>query len=221
MQSGARRGFGRIELRRLLRAFRGGWRVGALSYAACMWLLIAGTLLFDGAFARAPFDALMALAAAAGYLLVAGAVFGLATGVVAVGWAMVGVWAALPVLTVPLGVALALWLGADLLADRAHAMLEALTIAAAERDWLVSGAARVAHAGPLALVILLPLLFIDLGALLVDPGVLVGLALLLAMVAALLLAGAVPAAAGALLVVLAVYLRSLRSRQRLWSRLPG
>ncbi len=69
-------------------------------------------------------------------------------------------------------------------------------------------------------MILLPLLFMDLGGILLDPGVLVGLALLILTVAALVVGGAAPAAAGALLVVLAVYLRRLRARWKTWSRLP-
>ena len=98
-----------------------------MCYALCLWVLVAGNMLFDGCFARAPLDALLALVAAALYLAVTGLVFGMAVGLLAVGWAMVGAWAVLPAAVVPVGVALAVWLGADLLAVRADAVLEALT----------------------------------------------------------------------------------------------
>lgn len=214
------RAFSRVELRRLGAAFRRGCLRGTLCYAVCLWVLVAGNMLFDGCFARAPLDASLALVAAAAYLLVTGLVFGMAIGLLAIGWAMVGAWAVLPALAVPFGVVLALWLGADMLAIRAGAVLDALAVAAAERDWLVSGAGKAAHAGPIALVIVLPLLFLDLGMLLVDPGVLAVLALLILSLALLVAAGAVPAVVLSLLFVVAVYLRRLRSRWRLWSRIP-
>ena len=214
------RAFSRVELRRLWAAFRRGCLRGTVCYALCLWVLVAGNMLFDGCFTRAPLDALLALLAAAVYLAVTGLVFGMAIGLLAVGWAMVGAWVVLPALAVPIGVALAVWLGADVLAIRAHAVLDALAVAAAERDWLVSSAGKAAHAGPIALVIVLPLLFLDLGALLLDPGVLVALALLVLSLAGLVAAGAVPAAMLSLLFVVAVYLRSLRGRWKTWSRIP-
>lgn len=212
------RGFARLELRRLWAAFRSGCRRGTLAYAACLWLVVAGTLVFDGAFARAPAGAIGTLLAAAVYLLGTGLVFGVVVGLLAVGWAMVGAWALVPVVAVPLGVVLALWLGAGLLAGRAEAVVEALAIAAAERDWLVSGAGKVAHAGPVALVVLLPLLFLDLGALVLDASVLGALALLFLAFAGLVLAGAVPTLGLSLGLVLAGYVRRLRGRWRMWSR---
>jgi len=139
-------------------------------------------------------------------------------GLLAVGWAMVGAWALVPVVVVPLGVTLALWLGAGLLAGRAEAVVEALAIAAAERDWLVSGAGKVAHAGPVALIVLLPLLFLDLGALVLDASVLGALALLFLAFAGLVLAGAVPTLGLSLGLVLAGYVKRLRGRWRMWSR---
>ncbi len=213
-----RRGFARLELRRLLAAFRRGCLRGTLAYAACLWLLVAGTLVFDGAFARAPVGAIGTLLAAAVYLLATGLLFGVVVGLLAVGWAMVGAWALLPVVAVPMGVMLALWLGAGLLAGRAEAVVEALATAAAERDWLVSGAGKVAHAGPVALVVLLPLLFLDLGALVLDASVLGALGLLFFVFACLVLAGALPMLGLSLALVAAGYLRRLRGRWRMWSR---
>jgi hypothetical protein len=213
-----RRGFARLELRRLLAAFRRGCLRGTLAYAACLWLLVAGNLVFDGAFARAPVAAIGTLVAAALYLLTTGLLFGAVVGLLAVGWAMVGAGAVLPVVAVPMGVPLALWLGAGLLAGRAEAVVDALAIAAAERDWLVSGAGKVAHAGPVALVVLLPLLFLDLGALVLDASVLGALALLFLVFAGLVLTGAVPMLAVSLSLVLAGYLKRLRGRWRMWSR---
>jgi hypothetical protein len=214
------RAFSRVELRRLGAAFRRGCLRGTLCYALCLWVLVAGNMLFDGCFARSPFDALLALVAAALYLLITGLVFGMAIGLLAVGWAMVRHWVILPIVAVPIGVIVTVWLGADILTARAHAVLDALAVAAAERDWLVSGAGKAAHAGPIALVVVLPLLFLDLGALLIDPNVLAVLALLILSLAGLVAAGAVPAALLSLLFVVAVYLRSLRGRWKTWSRIP-
>ncbi len=212
------RGFARVELRRLAAAFRVGCRRGTVAYAVCLWLLVAGTFVFDGALARAPIDAALALIAAALYLLVTGVVFGAVVGMVAVGWAMVGAWALLPVVTVPFGVGVALALGVEALAGRAEAVVEALAIAAAERDWLVSGAGKVAHAGPVALVVLLPLLFLDLGALVLDPNVLLAVVVLVLVFAGLVVGGALPTLALSLSLVLAGYLKRLRGRWRMWSK---
>lgn len=214
------RAFSRVELRRLGLAFRRGCLRGTLCYAVCLWVLVAGNMLFDGCFARAPVDSLLALIAAALYLLITGLVFGMAIGLLAIGWAMVRRWVILPIVAVPIGVAVTVWLGADILTARAHAVLDALAVAAAERDWFVSGAGKAAHAGPIALVVVLPLLFLDLGSLLLDPGVLAVLALLILSLAGLVAAGAVPAALLSLSVVVAVYLRSLRGRWKTWSRIP-
>jgi len=208
-----------VELRRLGAAFARGCTFGALAYALSLWVLVAGNLLFDGSFATAPLETLVALIAAAVYLLVTGMVFGLAIGLLAVGHAMVGKWVVLPALAVPAGVALALWLGADMLAGRAQAVLDAVVVAAAERDWFFHGAGKVAHAGPIALVVVLPLLFLDLGAILVDPGVLGVLGLLVLALAGLVLAGAVPAALASMGVVLAGYVRGLQGRWRMWVKI--
>lgn len=210
------RGFARVEIRRLAMAFARGCTLGTLAYALCLWVLVAGNLLFDGSFARSPFETIMALIAAAAYLVVTGLVFGLATGLLAVGRAMVGPWVVLPAIAVPAGVAVALWLGNELLAARADAVLDAITVAAYERDWLIHDAGKVGHAGPVALVVVLPLLFIELGAILVDPQVLGKLALLVLSLAGLVLAGGVPAAVASMLVVLATYMRSLDGRRRMW-----
>ncbi len=212
------RGFARLELRRLGTAFARGCRLGTLGYALCLWVLVAGTLLFDGSFVRSPFETLMALAAAAVYLVVTGLVFGLATGLLAVGHAMVGAWVVLPAIAVPAGVALAVWIGGDFLDVRARAVLDAVAVAAAERDWLIQDAGKVGHAGPIALVIVLPLLFLDLGGILVDPQVLGLQALLVLALAGLVVAGAVPAAALSMGVVLARYVRRLNGRWRMWMK---
>lgn len=82
---------------------------------------------------------------------------------------------------------------------------------------MVGGVGRAAHAGPVALVIALPLLFVDLGALLLDPGVLAALALLVLAAGGLVLAGALPAAALSLLALAAAYARRVRARRRAWS----
>ena len=165
------RGFARVEIRRLAKAFARGCTLGTLAYALCLWVLVAGNLLFDGSFARSPFETLMALIAAAAYLLVIA---------------------------------------------RADAVLDALAVAAYERDWLIQDAGKVGHAGPIALVVVLPLLFLDLGAILLDPEVLGVLALLVLSLAGLVLAGGVPAAAVSMLVVLASYMRRLNGRWRMW-----
>ena len=208
-----------MELRRLGAAFARGCTFGTLAYALILWVLVAGNLLFDGSFARTPLGTLVALTAAAVYLIVTGAVFGLAIGLLAVGRAMVGKWVVLPALAVPAGVALALWLGADMLAARAQAVLDAVVLAAAERDLILHDLGEVGHAGPVALVVVLPLLFLDLGAILVDPGVLGALGLLVLALAAVVLAGGVPAALISMGVVLAGYVRGLMGRWRMWVKI--
>jgi hypothetical protein len=208
-----------VELRRLATAFARGCTLGTLAYALCLWVLVAGNLLFDGSFARAPVETVVALMAAAVYLIVTGAVFGLATGLLAVGRAMVGKWAVLPALAVPAGVALALWCGADMLAARAQAVLDAVVVAAAERDWLIHDLGQVEHAGPVALVIVMPLLFLEFGAILVDPGVLGVLGLLVLALAGVVIAGGVPATVVSLGVVLAAYVRGLLGRWRMWAKI--
>ncbi len=210
--------FVQAELRRLWAAFLAGLRGGTLAYAVITWVLVAGNLAFDGSVTEAPLHALVVLVIAAGYLLLTGTIFGAAVGVLAVCRAMVGAWAALPLLALPAGVALALALGGDLLAARAQALHDALAIAASERDWLVSDAARAAHAGPIVLVVLLPLLFLDLGTILLDPSVLLELGVLVVAFAGLVLAGAGAAALVATAVVGAVYLRRARQRWLAWSR---
>lgn len=211
-------GFARAEGRRIGGAFAGGFRGGTVVYALGLWVLIAGNMLFDGSVLDAPLDAVMVLVIAAVYLLITGTIVGAVVGLLTACRAMVGAWAAVPVVAVPAAMGVALWLGGEVLTVRAQAVEEALGVAAAERDWLVQGAGKVAHAGPVLLAVLLPLLFLDLGAILLDPGVLAAVGLLLLALAGLVLAGAAPAALVATTLVGAVYVRRVRQRWQVWSR---
>ncbi len=193
----------RMELRRLASAFRRGCTWGTLGYAMCLWALVAGNLMFDGSFARTPFETLVALAAAAIYLTITGLVFGLATGLVEVGRALVGRWVLVPVIAVPVGAALALGLATEFLSGRADALAQAVEVAAVERDWLSYDLDKVGHAGPLMFTLMLPLLFMDLGAILLDTQVLMGIMGVIVTLAGLVLVGAAPAVGLSLLVVLA------------------
>lgn len=108
------------ELRRLSGAFVRGLRTGTLAYATCLWVLVLGSVLFDGSIVRDPLGSLGALIAAAIYLVATGALFGAVVGLLNVGRAMVGAWVVLPALAVALGLSLALGLGAELLASAAR-----------------------------------------------------------------------------------------------------
>lgn len=73
-------------------------------------------------------------------------------------WRLVGAWALVPLTVIPLSIALALLLGAPLLAAEGAALIDAIWTVGAEREWLTTSMGRIGHAGPVALVIILPML---------------------------------------------------------------
>lgn len=148
--------------------------------------------------------------------LVYGAVVGFWPGMIVGGartaWRLVGAWTLVPLTLIPASIALVLLLGAPLLAVEGAALIDAIWTAGAEREWLAAGMGRAAHAGPVVLVILLPVLLIDLGAIALQPSVLLAMALLLLTFTLLVAAAAIPSALLSLLVLARAYILGLRER---------
>jgi hypothetical protein len=137
---------------------------------------------------------------------------GLVVGGTRLGYALVGPWILVPLLLIPIAVALALWASSGLLAGLATNIWDAALAAGAEREWLAMSVGKAAHAGPVILVILLPLLLVDLGALALDPQVLWAMFVLLFSFALVVALAVVPTALVSMLVLLRAYLVRLRER---------
>lgn len=127
-------------------------------------------------------------------------------------WVLVGAWTVVPLVLVPTAAALGLWAGGDLIAALAQEIPRAAAAASADHEWLVIGAGRLAHAGPIAIVVLLPLLLIDLGAIALSPGVLWALLLPAALTAGIVAVAVAPALLLSALVLLRAYVVRLRRR---------
>lgn len=210
------RAIARAELRRLGGALWRGFYKADLLLAGAMGLALLVDLLRTdpGAIVRDPLHALFMLLVGAGYLLVSAAVPAAFIGLLNLGRVAVGAWVVLPLVLVPLSLALACWLAADLLADRGLAVVHALGDALRGHTWISAGFHGAGHAGPIILVILLPLLLVDLGLALFDPGLFASIVALLLAVFGVLLAGAVPPLLASSVVLLGVYLRRVRALYR-------
>ena len=148
--------------------------------------------------------------------LIYGAVVGFWPGMIVGGartaWRLVGAWTLVPLTLIPLSILLALLLGAPLLAAEGAALVDAIWTVGAEREWLSASMGRIGHAGPVALVIILPMLLLDLGVIALHPSVLVAMALLLLTFTLLIAAAAIPSALVSLLVLARAYILGLRER---------
>jgi hypothetical protein len=122
------RAIARAELRRLGGALLRGFIKTDLLLAGVMGLALLVDLLRTdpGDIVRDPLHALLMLVIGAGYLLVSAAVPAAFVGIINMGRVAVGAWVVLPLVLVPLGLALACWLAADLLAARGLAVVHAL-----------------------------------------------------------------------------------------------
>lgn len=156
--------------------------------------------------------------------VIAGVVFGATVGTIVGGvmllYRLVGLWFLVPLVLVPGGIILALWMGSGLVEARLDAIWEALVAAGREHDWLVLGVGRgAAHGGGVVLVvILLPFLLLDLGAVILTPSVLLQIFYLLLTVAGLIAAGGIPPALGSAVVLSFAFVRRFKERH---AKAPG
>jgi len=127
-------------------------------------------------------------------------------------WTLAGAWVLVPVITIPIALLMSFWLMSGPLEHAGLGVAEACMHVGSERHWLLEGVGRVGHAGAIALVILLPVLLIDLGAILLSGPVLGALAWLLFMFALAALLGLVPSGLVSCLAVCLGYIRRFRRR---------
>ncbi|MEZ4431728.1 MAG: hypothetical protein R3F65_04900 [bacterium] len=193
------RGALRAELRHLARRFARafGWTL-MVGVGLLAMFFAHGVLTAPPNTAATGLSPVLALPVAVAYSLFVAFFPALVVGLIALAWAAAGAAVLVPLVLIPLCLALAGWLSAELLADQTRAALAALTAAAGGHHWMVLGIGQAARIGPLVLVIALPLLVADLGLVVLDPGFLFELAVLavelalitaLALIPALLVSG--------------------------------
>lgn len=135
-------------------------------------------------------------------------------------WRMVGGWLFLPLILVPLTVALAFWIGSGWLASEAKAVVDELVLSGKEHGFehtmSAAPALKVAHAGApgavIALVILLPFLAADLFWILVDFDFLLSLLRFFFSVGLIAFLGALPSILVSGTVLGIVFVRRLKHR---------
>ncbi|MEZ4325254.1 MAG: hypothetical protein R3B40_08570 [Polyangiales bacterium] len=127
-------------------------------------------------------------------------------------WTLSGPWVLVPVFIIPLALVISFWLMSSPLEHAGVGVAEACMQVGSERHWLLEGMGHVGHAGPVALVILLPVLLIDLGAILFSGPVLAALAWLLFMFVIAALLGLIPSGIASFLAVTLGYVRRFRRR---------
>jgi hypothetical protein len=202
----------RSEGRLLYAAFVGAAKrgfvwVGGASLALMLYALVTGDIETSSAA-----EWLLVALVGFGYAVFLGGCAGLAFGVLRLLWFMVGGWIALPFVTVPLFAWLAVWLLSDFLyaqlADVGNAMLEA----GADHEWVTGSIGPAARIGPVILVVALPLLVIDLGAIILDPRVLWQIAIMALDVGLVITLGAIVPLVASSIVLVAVYVRRFRRR---------
>jgi hypothetical protein len=197
----------RAELHFMARAFFPPLGVTVLSFAACFAVLVA----FGDTEPDAP-SKLMLVPVAFLYGAFVGVWPGLVVGGVRLSWRLVGAWTLVPMILVPAAIALALWASSALLEHQAANIWTAAREVGGERDWLVEGVGAAAHAGPVILVIVVPLLLIDLGAIALDPRVLWAMFVLIATFGLVVAIAAIPALFISALALLRAYVVRLRRR---------
>lgn len=195
------------ELRLMARGFFRPFALTVLLVGGCYALVVA----FGESDAAARDKALLVPVAFA-YGAFVGVWPGLMVGGVRLCWWLVGRWMAVPLVLGPAVLALALWSSAGLLAGLAAEIGEAAVRAGAEREWLASSVGKAAHAGPLMVIVLLPLLIVDLGAIALDLQVLWAMIVLLVAFGLVITLALLPVAAVSIPVLLRAYLVRLRAR---------
>lgn len=146
------------------------------------------------------------------YALVVGAPIAAVIAALRASWTLSGPWVLVPLLGIPLALVVSFWLMSGPLTDAATGVAEACIEAGRARHWLIADMGRVGHAGAIALVILLPLLIIDLGAIAFSGDVLGALAWLLAVFSFAFLLGLIPSGFVSFIAVTAGYVRRFRRR---------
>lgn len=184
--------------------------VGTLLLTGLVYALV---VLFGASDPEAPSKAVLVPVAFV-YGLFVGFWPALAVGGLRLSWKLVGGWTLVPMLLLPAAVGLALWAAAGTLQEQATGIWDAARLAGAEREWVSAALGRAAHAGPLILIFLVPLLLIDLGAIALDPGVLWSVATLFFTFALVVVGALVPASLVSILVLARAYLKGLRARVR-------
>lgn len=199
----------RAEARFLWTAARRGFRLGFLVVGILAFLFITKEVLTADAFQgqRAMFMLL-----GVGYALYVGAIAGVLAAFVSLLWHAVGGWIVVPFILVPATMWLSVAIFDQFLVAQLHDLLAAAEAAALEHDWNVLAAGNAARAGPVMLVILLPLLLVDLGAIALEPSVLWEIGVLVFDVALVLALGTIPGALVSALVLAIAYVRRFRRR---------
>ncbi|MBK6580871.1 MAG: hypothetical protein IPG17_32915 [Sandaracinaceae bacterium] len=215
-KNAAKKGFAvfKAELRFVLAAFfRPFWKtlgvVAVLVFLFITYAAISG-LADDPAtdtsvYVVLPFFALF-------YALVVGAPVAAIVAAFRAAWTLSGPWVLVPIFSIPLALLCSFWLMSGPLASAATGVLDACVAAGRGHHWLVADMGRIAHVGPVALVVLLPLLVIDLGAIAFSSAVLGALAWLLIMFSLAFLLGLVPAGLVSFIAVSVGYVRRFRRR---------
>lgn len=147
-----------------------------------------------------------------GYALFVGAQGGLVLALPWTAWKLAGPWIVVPLVVLPISVIVSMVLCAPLTALAGEALWGAIVEAGRDHDWLVAELGPAARAGPIALVFAIPLLLVDLGAILLEPSVLLHLVLAVLALALSILLGLVPSGIVSLLAVAIGYAR------RFWQR---
>jgi len=197
----------RAELRLMARAFLRPFAITVLLFALIYAIIIA----FGETKPDAPSKAIL-VPVAFGYGAFVGLWPGLVAGGLRLGWVLTGAWMMVPIVLVPLSVAVALWAASGLLEGLALDIGRAAMQAGTEHEWLATSVGRAAHAGPVILVILLPLLLVDLGAIALDPRVLWAMIVLLSVFAGVVALAVIPAGLVSTLVLARAYVVRLRAR---------
>jgi hypothetical protein len=203
------RSVARAEVRFLWDATRRGFRAGFLVVGILAFLFITKEVLTADAF-EGQRGAFMLLGI--GYALYVGVFAGLIAGAVSLLWRAVGWWIVVPFILVPATLWLSIAIFDQFLVAQLHDLLAAAEAAALEHDWNVLAAGKAARAGPVMLVILLPLLLVDLGAIALSPAVLWEIGVLVFDVALVLALGTIPGALVSALVLAIAYVRRFRRR---------
>lgn len=216
-KNAAKKGFAvfKAELRFVLGAFfRPFFQtlgvVGALVFLFIVYAVISG--LSDGATAPdtgvyvvLPFFALF-------YALVVGAPVAAIVAALRASWTLSGPWVVVPLVGIPLALVCSFWIMSGPLAGAAADVVSACMAEGAARHWLIADSGNIGHAGAIALVILLPLLVIDLGAIAFSSTVLGALAWLLVVFSFAFLLGLIPSGLVSFLAVTIGYARRFRRR---------
>lgn len=127
-------------------------------------------------------------------------------------WTLAGPWVFVPIVGIPLALLVSFWVMSGPLTDAAVEVAAACVAEGRAHHWLIADSGNIGHAGAIALVILLPLLVIDLGAVAFSSAVLGALAWLLAVFLFAFLLGLIPSGFASFIAVGVGYVRRFRQR---------